>query len=144
MAYEVSVFIENKIGHLERVTSVLKEAGINILSMNLNHTASGWGILNLLVTRPEEACQLLTGNGITAALRRIVVLGMDDVPGALDDLLKKIALAGINFTTAYGRSGHQPGKAWFVMDVNDIPDAEQKMADAGLTLIPEETIYLLA
>jgi hypothetical protein len=143
MAYEVSVFIENQVGHLERVTSVLKDAGINILTMNLNHTASGWGIVNLLVSRPEKACLLLTGNGISAALRRIAVLAMDDSPGALDDLLKKIASAGINFTTAYGRSGHHGGKAWFVIDVNDIPEAEQKMVDARLVLLPDDTIYAL-
>jgi hypothetical protein len=143
MAYEVSVFIENKVGHLERVTSVLKDAGINILTMNLNHTASGWGIVNLLVSRPEEACLVLTRNEISAALRRIVVLTMDDSPGALDDLLKKIALAGINFTTAYSRSGHNRGKAWFVIDINDIPEAEQKMVDAGLGLLPDNTVYAL-
>ena len=143
MAYEVSVFIENKVGHLERVTSVLKDAGINILTMHLNHTASGWGIVNLLVSRPEKACLLLTQNGISAALRRIAVLAMDDSPGALDDILKKIALAGINFTTAYGRSGHYPGKAWFVIDVNDIPEAEQKMVDSGLGLLPDKTVYAI-
>jgi hypothetical protein len=68
---------------------------------------------------------------------------MDDSPGALDDLLKKIALAGINFTTAYGRSGHHRGKAWFIIDINDIPEAEQKMVDAGLELLPDNTIYML-
>ncbi len=143
MVYEVSVFIENKVGHLGKVTSVLKDAGINILTMNLNHTASGWGIVNLLVSRPEEACLLLTSNGITAALRRIAVLAMDDSPGALDDLLKKIAVAGINFTTAFGRSGHHPGKAWFVIDVNDIPEAEQKLVDAGIELLPDKIVYAL-
>lgn len=143
MAYEVSVFIENKVGHLERITSVLKNAGINILSMNLNHTPSGWGILNLFVNRPEEVYHILTENGIPAALRRIVVMAMEDIPGALDDLLKKIALAGINFTTAHVRSGHQKGKAWLVIDVNDFPEAEQKMVNAGLSILPDQTVYAI-
>lgn len=45
MAYEVSVFLENKLGHLKQVTSVLKEKGINIRTMNLAHTANSWGYL---------------------------------------------------------------------------------------------------
>lgn len=143
MAYEVSVFIENKVGHLERITSVLKDAGINILSMNLNHTASGWGIVNLFVKQPEEVYRLLNGNRIPAALRRIVVLGMEDIPGALDELLKKIASAGINFTTAHVSSGHQIGKAWLVLDVDDFPDAEQKLVGAGLTILSDQTVYAL-
>jgi hypothetical protein len=143
MAFQVSVFLENKIGHLERITSVLKDAHINILSMNLNHTSSGWGIVSLLVNNPEEAFRLLTQGGISVALRRIVVISMDDVPGALDELLKKITLAGINFTTAYGRSGYEKDKACFIIDVENIPDAELKLMNAGVQLLPDDTVYTL-
>ena len=90
MAYQVSIFLENKIGHLERVTAVLKAAEINIRTMNLNHTANGWGILNLVVSNPELAHSLLIENGLSAALREIVVIEMIDQPGGLDDLLKGI------------------------------------------------------
>ena len=41
MAYQVSVFLENKLGHLEKVTNVLKNAGINIRNISLYHTANG-------------------------------------------------------------------------------------------------------
>jgi hypothetical protein len=143
MAFQVSVFLEDKIGHLERVTSVLKDAGINILSMNMNHTSGGWGIVSLLVNKPEEAFLLLTQSGISVALRRIVVISMDDVPGALDGLLKKITLAGINFTTAYGRSGYETGQACFIIDVENIPDAEMKLVNAEVPLLPDETVYSL-
>jgi hypothetical protein len=143
MAFQISVFLENKIGHLERVTSVLKDAGINILSMNLNHTSSGWGIVSLLVNKPEESFRLLTQKGISVALRHIVVISMDDIPGALDGLLKSIAMAGINFTTAYGRSGYEKGKACFIIDVENIPDAALKLVNAGVQLLPDEIVYAL-
>jgi len=141
MAYQVSVFLENKIGHLERVTTVLKDADINILTMNLNHTPGGWGIVNLLVNKPETAFRLLSGAGVSAALRRIVVLPMEDKPGSLDGLLRKIAGAGINFTTAYGRSGK--GNAWFVVDIEDLPEAQQLLLDAGLEILSDEVVYSL-
>lgn len=60
MAYEVSIFLENKIGHFERITKVLKEAQINIRTMAINDTANGWGILNLLVNDPQKAYKALT------------------------------------------------------------------------------------
>jgi hypothetical protein len=141
MAYQVSVFLENKIGHLERITVVLKEADINILTMNLNHTTGGWGIVNFLVNKPELAFRRLSEAGISAALRRIVVLPMEDKPGSLDGLLRKIAGAGINFTTAYGRSGR--GNAWFVVDTEDFPDAEFTLRAAGLEILGDETVYSL-
>jgi hypothetical protein len=141
MAYQVSIFLENKIGHLERVTAVLKAAQINIRTMNLNHTASGWGILNLVVSNPELAQQLLNERRLSSALREIVVIEMADQPGGLDDLLKEIVKAGVNFTNAYGRSAYSNEKAYFVIDTEDVADARQKLLQAGLNLLSDEIIY---
>jgi hypothetical protein len=114
-----------------------------LLCIGLNHTSGGWGIVSLFVNRPEEAFLLLLQSGISVAMRRIVVISMDDIPGALDGLLKKIALAGINFTTAYGRSGYKKGKACFIIDVENIPDAEVKLVNAGIQFLPDATVYTL-
>lgn len=141
MAYQVSIFLENKIGHLERVTAVLKQAQINIRTMNLNHTASGWGILNLVVSDPILAQQLLTEKGLSAALREIVAIEMVDQPGGLDDLLKEIVKAGVNFTQAYGRSAFRNENAYFVIDTEDVSDARHKLILAGLRIMPDESIY---
>ncbi|MBL7966595.1 MAG: hypothetical protein JNK09_06305 [Prolixibacteraceae bacterium] len=141
MAYQVSIFLENKIGHLERVTAVLKEAQINIRTMNLNHTASGWGILNLVVSNPMLARQLLVEKGLSAALREIVVIEMKDQPGGLDDLLKEIVKVGVNFTNAYGRSAYANERAYFVIDTEDVTDARKKLQEAGLPLLSDEIIY---
>ncbi len=141
MAYQVSIFLENKIGHLERVTAVLKEAQINIRTMNLNHTASGWGILNLVVSNPMLARQLLVEKGLSAALREIVVIEMKDQPGGLDDLLKEIVKAGVNFTNAYGRSAYANEKAYFVIDTEDVANARRQLQEAELFLLSDEIIY---
>jgi len=141
MAYQVSIFLENKIGHLERVTAVLKQAQINIRTMNLNHTANGWGILNLVVSNPALAHELLLENGLSAALREIVVIEMIDQPGGLDDLLKEIVKAGVNFTNAYGRSGYENENAYFVIDTEDVTDARKKLLQAGLNIMSDESIY---
>ena len=141
MAYQVSIFLENKIGHLERVTAVLKDAQINIRTMNLNHTANGWGILNLVVSDPKLAHKLLTDKGLSAALREIVVIEMIDQPGGLDDLLREIVNAGVNFTNAYGRSGYGNENAYFVIDTEDVIDARQKLLHTGLSIMPDESIY---
>ena len=141
MTYQVSIFLENKLGHLQQVTSVLKTAGINIRSMHLNHTANGWGILNLVVSDPLEAFKLLNGHGISTALREIVALKMNDKPGGLDDLLKTIVKAGVNFTNAYGRVVENGKLAIFVLDVEDISDARIKLDQAGLEIVPDQMVY---
>ncbi len=141
MTCQVSVFLENKLGHLERVTAVLNAAKINIRSLHLNHTASGWGILNLVVSDPEQAHQRLNDAGMSAALREIVVLKMADQPGALDDLLKLIVKAGVNFSNAYGRVVNEGGSALFMVDVQDFPDARARLSGVGLEIIDDARVY---
>lgn len=141
MTYQVSIFLENKLGHLEKVTAILKKAAINIRSLHLNHTANGWGILNLVVSNPELAYQLLNDNGMSAALREIVVVNMADKPGGLDGLLKDIVKAGVNFTNAYGRVVNDGVSAFFVIDVQDISGARVKLANVGLEIIADELVY---
>lgn len=141
MTYQVSIFLENKLGHLEKVTAILSEAGINIRSIHLNHTASGWGILNLVVSNPERALQRLDDAGVTAALREVVVVRMADKPGGLDELLKNVVKAGVNFTNAYGRAANGGDSAFFVIDVQDIPDARAKLANVGLEILEDRQVY---
>lgn len=141
MTYQVSIFLENKLGHLEKVTAVLKKAEINIRSLHLNHTANGWGILNLVVSNPELAHQLLNDSGMSAALREIVVVKMEDKPGGLDGLLKDIVKAGVNFTNAYGRVVNDGDSAFFVIDVQDIPDARTNLTNVGLEIIADHLVY---
>ena len=141
MSYQVSVFLENKLGHLEKVTGILREAAIDIRSIHLNHTAHGWGVLNLLVSDPELALRALNEGGMSAALREIAVVEMPDNPGGLDELLKKVVRAGVNFTNAYGRVLHDGSRALFMIDIQDIPDARQKLVDIGLSIVSDEREY---
>ena len=141
MSHQVSIFLENKLGRLEKVTAVLREAAINIRSIHLNHTANGWGILNLVVSDPEAAQQQLTAHGMSASLREIVVVQMPDRPGGLDELLKDVVRAGVSFTNAYGRTIHDGESAFFVIDVEDIPDARERLAAAGLGILDDAAVY---
>lgn len=141
MTSQVSIFLENKLGRLEKVTAVLREAGINIRSMHLNHTANGWGILNLVVSNPELAHQRLNQAGMSAALREIVAVNMADNPGGLDALLKEIMRADVSFTNAYGLSATTGGEAFFVIDIQDLPDAREKFKKMGLQIIEDGKVY---
>lgn len=141
MTYQVSIFLENKLGRLEKVTALLKQENINIRSIHLNHTANGWGILNLVVSDPQRALELLHAGGMSAALREIVVVKMADTPGGLDGLLKGIAKAGVNFTNAYGRVVDDGSSAYFVIDINDIPDARSKLGNIGFEIVADSLVY---
>ena len=141
MAYEVSIFLENKIGHFERITHILKENKINIRSVTLNNTSNGWGILNLLVNKPKQAYNALAEKGISVALREIIALEMKDILGGLDDLLLKVAKANVNFDNAYGRIIRENKSAILVLDVQDIEDARKKLLETGVKIVDDNKVY---
>ncbi|MGQ7870435.1 hypothetical protein [Sunxiuqinia sp. sy24] len=141
MAYQVSIFLENKTGHFERVTRILRANTINIRSMTLTHTASGWGILNLLVDQPEKAKEALQADGLSAALRQVLVFGMDDHPGGLDEILLQLAQAGLNFLNAYGRVLEDGKTALLIVDVEDYEVALELVAQNDLLPLSDELVY---
>ncbi len=141
MSYQVSIFLENKLGRIEKATSVLSAAKINIRSIHINHTAEGWGVLNLVVSDPAQAQQQLAANAMTSALREIAVVEMPDRPGGLNELLKAVACAGINFTNAYGRTSRNGESAFFVIDIQDIADARRRLAAVGLRILDDRAVY---
>jgi len=141
MAYEVSIFLENKIGHFKRITSILKENKINIRSMTLNNTSNGWGILDLLVNDPEKAYKVLAEKGVSVALREIIALEMKDVSGGLDDLLFKVSKAKVNFDNAYGRIVQEDKSAILIIDVRDIEDSKKKLLKAGIKILKDSKVY---
>lgn len=141
MSHQVSVFLENKLGSIEKVTAVLSTAQIDIRSLHLNHTANGWGVLNLVVSDPEEAQRLLSAQGMASALREIAVVEMPDRPGGLDELLKSVVRAGVSFTNAYGRTIRDGESAFFVIDIQDMPEARERLRAVGLRILDDSAVY---
>lgn len=141
MAFEVSVFLENKITHFERITNILKEEQINIRSLILTNMIHGWGVLNLLVDQPERAYQALAGKGNTVSLREVIALEMKDEAGGLDELLVKISRAGIHIENAYSRLITQTHMAILVLDVHDITEALRLLRQHGIQVLDDTVVY---
>ena len=141
MAYEISVFLENKIAHFEKITGVLKSEKINIRSLNLTNILHGWGVLNLLVDQPEKAYQALADQGNSVALREIIALEMKDEAGGLDELLVKIARVGIHIENAYSRLISQTNMAILILDVPDVLEAMKLLEQNGIPILDDQTVY---
>lgn len=141
MAFEISIFLENKINHLEEVTSVLKKNEINIRSLMLNNIHHGWGVLNLLVDKPEQAYQILTDNGNSVSLREVIAMEMKNETGGLDDLLIKIAKAGIHFDSAYSRLISENNMAILLLEVADALEAVRRLEVNGIRVLDDKTVY---
>lgn len=141
MAFEISVFLENKISHFEEITRNLKNENINIRSLMLNNIYHGWGVLNLLVDQPEKAYTVLSEAGNSVVMREVLALEMKDKSGGLDDLLVKISRAGIHIENAYSRVISENKMAILVLEVPDVLEATQKLERTGIPVLDDNVVY---
>jgi hypothetical protein len=141
MAYELSVFLENKINHFEKVTGILRDEGIDIRSISLNSVLHGWGVLNMLVDKPEKAYQLLSEKGNSVVLREVIALEMKDETGGLDELLVKISRAGIHIESANSRLIPESGMAILILEVPDVLEAIRRLEINGVHLLDDDIVY---
>lgn len=68
MLKQISVFVENVAGSLMKVTKELVAEGINLRAISSFDTPE-FGILRLIVDRPEETAQLLKDKGFSSRRR---------------------------------------------------------------------------
>ena len=141
MAFEISIFLENKINHLEKITSILTNNEINIRSLMLSNIHHGWGVLNLLVDQPQKAYEILTEKGNSVSLREIIALEMKDKTGGLDDLLVKISRAGIHIESAYSRLISENQLAILILEVPDVLEATRRLEINGIRVLDDKSVY---
>ena len=101
MAVDLVIDIENSPGALAEVAAAISDAGVNIAAA----TCVGPGEraeLHILVPHSEAVKHALAIShvGVTRE-REVVVVDVEDRPGVLADLTRKIARAGVNLDLVY-------------------------------------------
>ncbi len=101
MAFDLVIDIENTPGALARIAAAISDAGVNIAAA----TCIGSGEraeLHILVPHAEAARHSLAIShlGVTRE-REVVVVDVEDRPGVLADLTRKIAKAGVDLDLVY-------------------------------------------
>ena len=101
MAFDLVIDIENTPGALAQVAAAISDAGVNIAAA----TCVGPGDraeLHILVPHAEAARHSLSISHLAVTREReVVVVDVEDSPGVLADLTRKIARAGIDLDLVY-------------------------------------------
>ena len=135
---QLSVFIENRQGRLGEVLGVLKENGVNILSLSLADTTE-FGLLRLIVSDPKLAAENLVKNGFSSMLTDILVVRIDHKSGSLQRLLEILSAKDINVEYMYGLSV-EGEKATIVLKADDLKKADAILAENGVSTLSNKEI----
>src|SRR3984957_12760438 len=101
MAFDLVIDIENSPGALTQAAAAISDAGVNIAAA----TCKGPGeraVLHIMVPRAEAARHSLAISHLAVTREReVVVVDVEDRPGVLADLPRRIARAGVNLDLVY-------------------------------------------
>lgn len=139
---QISVFIENKPGRLSAVTDILAENDVNIRALSIADT-SDFGILRLIVDKPELAYEKLKDKGLTASITNVLSVRMPDQPGGLANVLKVLNENEINVEYMYAFVSKATDDALVVFKVENIEDAEVKLQGTGIDVLTKDELYSL-
>lgn len=130
IAKQLSVFIENRKGRLGEVLAVLKENGVNILSLSLADTTE-YGLLRLIVNDPETGKKKLSESGFSTMLTDILIIKIDHQSGSLQSLISILSEKDVNVEYMYGLS-IDGEKAFVVLKASDLNNAKKVLEDCGV------------
>jgi hypothetical protein len=102
MAVDLVIDIDNTPGALARVAAAISDAGVNIAAATCLGSGSR-AELHILVKHAEAARHALAlSHDVTITRERnVVVVEVDDCPGVLADLTRRVADAGIDLDLVY-------------------------------------------
>ncbi len=97
---QLSVFMENKPGKLNQICNALAENDINIMAMSVHDTVAH-SIVRLVVDHPTKALVILEDEGVYTIPQDVVVLEIENKPGIISTIARRLFRADINIEYAY-------------------------------------------
>lgn len=135
---QLSVFLENKSGRLTDVTEALASADINISAFSVADTAD-YGILRLIVNKPEEAEKILKEKEFSVHITNVIGLIVPHESGSLHRALKILSSEGITIEYMYAFA--LSNKATVIIRTDAIEQTVALLEKHKMELIKASDIY---
>ena len=137
---QLSVFLEDRSGRLTELTRILSDNDVNITALSVAET-SDFGIVRMVVGRPELAKNALEKEGFSIGLTEVICVNMPDEPGSLYRILQILTDEGINVDYMYAFSNNNVALA--VIRSSDIQQVSKALEKNRMKLLSQNDIYQL-
>ena len=131
---QLSVFVENVAGSLMKVTQELVNDKINIRAISSFDTPE-FGILRLIVDKPEEAVQCLKEKGFFVQTKDVIAVEIEDRMGSLNRMLGVLAEGNISISYIYSFVIRDDNAPVMVFQTEYLEEAVQILKKHGIHVI---------
>lgn len=143
MIEQVTIFLENKTGHLAALCRAIGDAGVNMHALTIADSVD-FGIVRVICDRPNATAAALNEAGYRASVAKVSAIALNDCPGSLADLLELFDQQGIDIKYGYCMNMAN-GRVVDILKITGAEEAAKSIAirDAGFTIMNPEDIYQL-
>lgn len=131
---QISVFMENRPGHMVRVLDLFKDAGVNVRGYCASDTGD-YGIVRFVVDEPERALLALEGSGAAVKRTEVLCVKLGDEPGELARVFSVISACDINVNYSYSLIS-----TYIALCVDDIVRAEALLRDQPVEFVDQQKL----
>ena len=136
---QLSVFLENRPGRLETVAQILGDANISILALSIADTKD-FGILRLLVDKPDLGGKVLCDNGILCQISDVTAVEIGSAPGSLARVLVLFKEANVNLEYMYAMAEPYGRHPVMIFRFDKVKPVQTIFEKNGLKLISQEDL----
>jgi hypothetical protein len=131
---QISLFAENKPGHIAAPSRILAQEGIDIRALFLADSQE-YGILRMIVSDWKRAAEVLEDRGFVVKVTEVLAVEVKDQPGGLADLLGTLDGTGINIEYMYAFPNLCGNLAILIFRFADPDAAIERLQTAGVNLL---------
>lgn len=129
---QLSIFLENRQGSLNRILSILSNQSIEIQAASVADT-NDYGILRLITSNQTKAAGLLSAEGILVNVNEVLAVSIDDNVAAFAKAVASLTDNGVTINYLYTFS--KDGRLVLIIRPADLEMTCNVAAGQGLELI---------
>ena len=131
---QISVFVANETGALEKLVNILAEAGVDMRAMSIADTQE-FGIMRMIVKGNTKATAALREAGYLVNVSQVTAVEIPDEPGGLAKVVSILSSHGVSIEYTYAFMTRSHGKACVVFRVEDNEAAESILDQNGIVTL---------
>lgn len=136
---QLSVFLENRLGQLLRVTRLLEGEPVHILGLSVDASVD-CAILRLLVDDPDMAHQILTDAHFALSESEVVVVELPPGERAIMTLCSALITAEININYVYTVWAGKDRRPCLVIQVDDVQSSIRVLRNSKFIVLNEHEL----
>jgi len=137
--HQLSLFAENKPGHISAPARLLAQEGIDIRALFLADSQH-FGIVRMIVSDWQKAAAVFEAHGFVVKVTEVLAVEVPDHPGGLADVLGALEGSGINIEYMYAFPYPRGDQAILIFRFADPDAAIAQLQTAGINLLASDEL----